>query len=745
MTFETKLDTSGLSELGRAAVWYCENGFAIIPLGTSGESRKHPITKNGLNDWFNDPDDAKKLWGERPNLNIAIVCGKPSGNLTVFDFDEDDEKGVHGFDTLAEWEDENGELTSTATAVTGRGGMHYLYRDTRSYRPSVNGEMGVDIRSEGSYIVAPPSVHPNGRKYSWNKGDEPWVREVASMGANERALLDHVQRNGGMDQDSPRTSSTFKLPQRIKSGNRNDTLYRYGCSLRTRGYPDDAIDAMLRRANETNCVKPMPESEISTVIRQVCKRGPGYDGMGTFRDDDAGLSRPSSSSGSGGISTDESDIPNFRTSRGAIQHNLLAQVMIERNHACVIDGMPAIWTGKRWEFGKSAICRAAISYADDIKKSVRDEVYSYIVTTDDNGLSSERSFDGRYYIQFADATYDVMSGITVDPTPDMLIIGTLPINLNLDAPYGLADKFLESLANYDRDVETVLAEIVGACMCARRAMTQSPMLIGKANVMGGEASNGKSTYLSVLRALLGPNNISSLDIATLGQRFQAARIIGKLANLGDDIPDGFLHGDELSVFKKLVTGEQIYSDIKNSDGVEFTPNATMVFSMNAMPRLADTTDGVFRRLAFIPFRNKFAPGTEGFDPYIKDKMCQTENLERLAVLGLMALPDLIQRRTLTKIPGMDEEVERIRIDNDVVRRWIVSECVEESDLDGQWLSDVYEMFREWTKKAGENPVKQDTFKSRLLAVSGRLEAFETRDRAANKRGIRFKMSFEHSE
>lgn len=299
MTFETKLDTSGLSELGRAAVWYCENGFAIIPLGTSGESRKHPITKNGLNDWFNDPDDAKKLWGERPNLNIAIVCGKPSGNLTVFDFDEDDEKGVHGFDTLAEWEDENGELTSTATAVTGRGGMHYLYRDTRSYRPSVNGDMGVDIRSEGSYIVAPPSVHPNGRKYSWNKGDEPWVREVANMGANERALLDHVQRNGGMDQDSPRTSSTFKLPQRIKSGNRNDTLYRYGCSLRTRGYPDDAIDAMLRRANETNCVKPMPESEISTVIRQVCKRGPGYDGMGTFRDEEpangASITKPGQS------------------------------------------------------------------------------------------------------------------------------------------------------------------------------------------------------------------------------------------------------------------------------------------------------------------------------------------------------------------------------------------------------------------------------------------------------------------
>lgn len=278
-----------LSELGEAAVWYCEHGFGIIPIQPRG---KRPLTANGLNDWFNDPEDARKLWTQRPDLNIAIVCGSASGNLVVLDFDEDDDKDVHGFDTLAEWEDESGELPSTATAITGRGGMHYLYRASKPYHPSVNRDLGVDVRGEGSYIVAPPSVHPNGRPYEWNKGDAPWERDIAAVDANVDAFIDHIQRNGGVGQEDGVQGERFQLPQRIKYGERNDVLYSYGCSLRCRGYADDAIDAMLRQANERNCVKPVDEAELAGIVKQVCKKGPGIDGQGTFRGESVGVGKP---------------------------------------------------------------------------------------------------------------------------------------------------------------------------------------------------------------------------------------------------------------------------------------------------------------------------------------------------------------------------------------------------------------------------------------------------------------------
>lgn len=280
-----------LSELGKAAVWYCEHGFGIIPIVPRG---KRPYTKNGLNDWFDNPEDARKMWTQHPDFNIGIVCGSASGNLVVLDFDEDDDKDVHGFDTLAEWEDESGELPATVTAITGRGGMHYLYRADKTYHPSVNCDLGVDVRGEGSYIVAPPSVHPNGQPYEWNRGDAPWEREVAQVDANVDAFIDYVQRNGGVGQEDG-AGERFQLPQRIKYGERNDTLYAYGCSLRSRGYADDAIDAMLHQANERNCVKPVEEDELKGIIKQVCKKGPGHDGKGTFRGEDVGIGRPGAS------------------------------------------------------------------------------------------------------------------------------------------------------------------------------------------------------------------------------------------------------------------------------------------------------------------------------------------------------------------------------------------------------------------------------------------------------------------
>ena len=275
-----------LSELGKAAVWYCEHGFGIIPIQPR---EKRPLTVNGLNDWFNNPDDARKLWAQRPDLNIAIVCGTASGNLVVLDFDEDDEKNVHGLDTLGDWEDESGELPATATAITGRNGMHYFYRADKPYHPSVNRDLGVDVRGEGSYVVVPPSVHPNGTAYRWNAGDEPWTRSVAKADENVDAFIDYVQRNGGTGQDDAPQSERFQLPERIRKGERDDTLYRYGCSLRSRGYADDAIAAMVERANAKNCVKPLPDSEVKRIIKQVCKKGPGHDGQGTYIGDDAGV------------------------------------------------------------------------------------------------------------------------------------------------------------------------------------------------------------------------------------------------------------------------------------------------------------------------------------------------------------------------------------------------------------------------------------------------------------------------
>ena len=686
---------SELSEIGREARWYAENNFAIFPLQGRGKS---PATAHGLNDWTDNPDDVESYWRDHPKANIGIACGTPSGGLLVFDFDVDEEKDKDGLSTLNEWEKVHGELPETVVAITGSGGMHYLYHtDRTNIHPSANPELGVDIRCDGSYIVAPPSVHPNGRRYEWQ--DSPHDMPIFTANGAVYDFLDYVQRNGGVDEDGKKPNGKFSLPEVIEKGKRDNVLYRYACHLRAIGRSDDEITLAVSGANATRCKPPMDATDIERICKSACR----YD-QGESTDNLPYVSRP-------GASTV------FRTPNGRILHNKLGSLIIDRNHARLIDGAPAVWTGERWEFGARAINRSILAYADDANKNVKAEVNSYIMDKAPQ-VTSDESFDGRVYIQFANGTYDVLSGQMVTPTPEMLVFGQIPVELDVDIAPNAADAFIRSISDGDAPTETVLSEVIGACMCCSRVISESPMLIGRARTSGGEASNGKSTYLNALRSMLGAGNYSSMDIATLGQRFQAGHIVGKHANLGDDIPDGFLRGEELSTFKKLVTGDAIFTDVKNGEGFEFRPSATMVFSMNSVPRLADVTDGIFRRLAFVPFRRRFSPLDSDFDPNIIRKITTRASLQRFVVIGLMQLPDLIGRGTLTRIPDMDTEVDEVKRANDSVANWCFEESIEQDDIAGKTPKEVYQRYAEWCKGGGaRNPFSQTVFTKKMCSQS----------------------------
>lgn len=686
-----------LSELGRAALAYVRAGFAVFPCRPRS---KVPNTPHGLNDWTDNPEHVINHWGAHPNDNIGITCGAPSGGLLVLDFDVSEAK--NGLETLKQWEMEHGELPETAEAITGSGGKHYFFRtDRNNIKPTSNQQLGVDVRCDGSFVVAPGSIHPNGNAYEW--WCSPWECEMATADGNVLDFLDYVQRNGGED-GTRKENGKFRLPDKIKSGERDKTLFRYASHLRSVGRSDEEIMATVLGVNFQRCEPPMDSRDIQRIVKSACK----YERGGGVNDFDDGRKVGAPGKPGGGM------LP--RGPKGGIKTNELAKLVIKNNLAQIIDGAPAVWTGRRWEFGARAINRCTLELADDAKKQDKAEVVSYIMDKAPC-VTSDKAFDGGYYVQFSNCTYDVLNDTVVEPTPSMFIIATLPVELNMDAPRNEADEFLESVADNDPDTLRAMKEVIGACMCSRRVLSQSPMLIGRAGGASGKASNGKSTFLNWLRSILGTENVSSLDIATLGQRFQAGRVVGKLANLGDDIPDGFLRGDELSMFKKLVTGDAIYTDVKNGEGFEFRPSASMVFSMNAVPRLQDTTDGVFRRLAFIPFRRRFSPGTDGYDPNIAAKLAKPEVMERGALLGLMALGELIRRGSLTPIPDMMAEVEEVKQDNDSVTRWIFEECITGDDVNATPTSTVFKRYADWCSDSGErNPCSLRTFSSRMTNI-----------------------------
>lgn len=135
-----------------AALRYAGLGWPVFPL-----EGKEPRTANGVKDATTDEDQIRKWWGRWPDANIGVACGEKSA--VVLDFD-----GPGAFEGL------KGFGLATTAARTRRG-QHLYFKWSEGCEKLRNWTgviPGLDIRTEGGYVVVPPSIHPeSGLAYEW--------------------------------------------------------------------------------------------------------------------------------------------------------------------------------------------------------------------------------------------------------------------------------------------------------------------------------------------------------------------------------------------------------------------------------------------------------------------------------------------------------------------------------------------------------------------------------------------------
>lgn len=380
---------------------------------------------------------------------------------------------------------------------------------------------------------------------------------------------------------------------------RNQELFNYILNLQSNGFTKDECRECIRLINKYVFTDHLSDSELDTILRDEAFNAPVFFDGKTFLFDK------------------------------------FAQYLKNEYHIVKINGQLHIYNNGIYDYAQKSIETKMIERIPTLTAQRRTEVMKYLDLICEDVEPSEAN-----YIAFKNGIYDIVTDTLIPYTPDIILTNRINHNYNVNAYNQLTDTTLDKLACNDNEVRALLEECIGYCFYRRNEL-------GKAFILTGDKANGKSTFLDLIKYILGDSNISALDLRELGDRFSTAMIFGKLANIGDDIGDEFMQGNAVSIFKKIVTGNRIKAELKGKDPFEFNPYVKLLFSANDMPRMRDKTGAVLRRLVMIPFNATFTKDDADYDPFIKYKLIKEDSIEYLIQLGIAGLKRVLHNNEFT--------------------------------------------------------------------------------------------------
>lgn len=440
---------------------------------------------------------------------------------------------------------------------------------------------------------------------------------------------------------------------------RNDALFSYILKLQSSGLTKEECRECIRLMNKYILKKPLDEDEVETILR------------------------------------DDSFQKDIFYVNGSFEFDKFAEFIRANNRIIKVNGQLHIYEDGVYVKDSKSIEAVMIRIIPNLRKTQRTEVLSYLEL-----ICKETPVSDPRYIAFTNGIYDIVTDELLPFSQELVIINRIPWDYNPTAYSEIMDKTLWKLACGDQSVRALLEECVGSCFYRANQLGG-----GKAFILTGDKANGKSTFLDCVKAVLGRENISALDLNEMGDRFSTAMMFGKFANIGDDIGDDFLQGSQVAIFKKIVTGNMIKAEFKGQDPFDFVPYVKLLFSANSIPRMKDKTGAVLRRLIIIPFSARFSKADPDYDPFIIYKLTAEESLQYLIKIGLEGLKRVLAEG-YTESDKVEKELEEYREENNplvgFLKEW--GDCIEnESTLE------VFRRYQIYCQENNQTPMSRVVF------------------------------------
>ena len=358
--------------------------------------------------------------------------------------------------------------------------------------------------------------------------------------------------------------------------------------------------------------------------------------------------------------------------------------------------------------GLSEIESEMIKHIPQLNRAKRTEVLSYLdIMIRENTPSTDAN-----WIAFRNGLLNIHDDSFIPFSHEHIITNKIDWDYNPNAYDEMTDKTMDRLACNDPQIRMLLEEMVGYTMFRRNEL-------GKAFILTGSGSNGKSTFLNMLKTMLGKRNVSVLDMKKLNDRFSTVMLFGKLANIGDDISEEFI--PDAADFKKIVTGETIDAEQKGQPKFEFDPYVKLLFSANNIPRIGKGRDStaILRRLIIVPFRASFKSslpdGSPNPDhvPFISDSLRTQDAMEYLICLGLKALKKVLITRNFTVSEEVQKELEEFEENNNPIIGFFKE--IDRDEIENEPNTEVYKKYTIYCAENGLQPLSQIGFSRQLTS------------------------------
>ncbi|PLR79713.1 DNA primase [Bacillus canaveralius] len=456
---------------------------------------------------------------------------------------------------------------------------------------------------------------------------------------------------------------------------RNDKLFTYILKMQSQGMAKNDIKETISIINEYILQEPVSKEELNVILR------------------------------------DDAFMKESFFIKGVFHHDKFGNFLINEHHICKITNVLFIYQDGVYSDKEEDIERAMVKHISSLTRARRQETLAYIHLN-----AKSKQFAPSKYIVLKNGVFNLETWQLQDFSPDIIIRNKIPIPFIKNAYCELTDNTLNKIAVRDKKIRAILEEILGYILLRDNRFSYTFILTG-------DGSNGKSSFIDIVAALAGTENVASLDLKELDQRFKTAELFGKLVNIGDDISKGYIK--ESSVWKKLSTGERVNVERKGKDPFDFTNYSKLIFSANEMPRINDYSDGALRRLLIVPFRAKFSKDDNDFDPQIRQKLVTDESMQFVLNIALKGLSRLIEQKGFTKSEVVDKELDVYKEENNPIISFVQNEDV---DLERGVVGDIYMQYKVYCSENGYQAVSNISFSKQIKQLFG----FETKTQRINK-------------